>query len=37
MVDDGSCYWVHINRLRRVVNLGTTDRFHFVVNVWGQQ
>ena len=36
MIDDGSCYLVQINQPHRVVNLGSTNRYHFVTNVWDQ-
>jgi len=31
---DGSAYLVRVNRMHRVVNLGATDRIHFVASVW---
>ncbi len=36
MALDGAFYFVHINRLHRVVNHGNQDRYHFVCNVWDQ-
>jgi len=37
MAADGSYYFVHINKMHRVVNNGSTVRYHFVVHVWDQQ
>ncbi len=36
MQADGSFYFVHINRLHRVVNHGLQDRYHFVAHIWDQ-
>lgn len=37
MAPDGSYYFVHINKPHRVVNNGSTIRYHFVVHVWDQK
>ena len=33
---DGSIYFVHINRVHRVVNFGDKDRLHFLAHIWDQ-
>lgn len=30
---DGSAYFLHVNRMHRVVNGGTEDRYHLVMNI----
>jgi hypothetical protein len=34
MPADGSSYILRVNRMHRVSNLGTEDRFHLVMDVW---
>lgn len=36
MPADGNFYFVHINKMHRVVNNGNTIRYHFVVHAWDQ-
>lgn len=37
MAADGNYYFVHINKPHRVMNNGSTIRYHFVVHVWDQK